>query len=108
MRYRQAAMYQCGVCIYPRGSKYPIFEVSGPFDGFLGPESLNIGYLDPLGMYIHIYIYALKGFYIMTLGSMYGPQNGAWTPSQGSLTFFGVVWFVHVSSSGNWTHKVHI
>ena len=32
----------------PRGSKYPIFKDSGP-KRVLGPESLNIGYLDPLG-----------------------------------------------------------
>ena len=38
----------------PRGSKYPIFEVSGSKQRplrvwFLEPETLNIGYLDPLG-----------------------------------------------------------
>ena len=37
----------------PRGSKYPIFRLSGPknpyFQWFLGPGSLIIGYLDPLG-----------------------------------------------------------
>ena len=41
------------VHIPPRGSKYSIFEDSGPKshqgDGYLGPESLNIGYLEPLG-----------------------------------------------------------
>ena len=38
----------------PRGSKYPMFEVSGSNNKypwwFCGPGSLNIGYLDPLGM----------------------------------------------------------
>ena len=37
----------------PRGSKHPIFKASGPKVPFrvwfLEPESLNIGYLDPLG-----------------------------------------------------------
>ena len=37
----------------PRGSKYPIFKDSGTkshsWHGFLEPESLNIGDLDPLG-----------------------------------------------------------
>ena len=37
----------------PRNSKYPIFKDSGPenrtLNGFLGPESLNIWYLDTLG-----------------------------------------------------------
>ena len=34
-----------------RGSKYPVFKDSGPKSRvwMLGPESLNIGYLDPLG-----------------------------------------------------------
>ena len=37
------------------GSKYPIFEVSSFWfqkaylEWFWGPESLNVGYLDPLG-----------------------------------------------------------
>ena len=38
----------------PRGSKYPIFQGSGPKSHyirlwFLGSESFNIGYVDPLG-----------------------------------------------------------
>ena len=36
--------------IFPRGSKYPIFEVSGsnPYSScVLGTETSNIGYLDP-------------------------------------------------------------
>ena len=37
----------------PRGSKYPIYEDSGPknhtLNGIWDQESLNDGYLDPLG-----------------------------------------------------------
>ena len=38
----------------PRGSKYPIFKDSGPKKQLkqgwiLGPETSNVGYLDPLG-----------------------------------------------------------
>ena len=38
---------------FPRGSKHPICEVSGPKKSmrvwFLEPEASNTGYLDPLG-----------------------------------------------------------
>ena len=42
----------------PKGSKFPMFEAAGPKNhtrnGFclLEPETLNIGYLDPLGVEI--------------------------------------------------------
>ena len=40
--------------ILPRGSKYPIFKVSGPQKGLEGmvleSRDLNIGYLDRLGL----------------------------------------------------------
>ena len=42
----------------PRGSKYPIFKDSGPKTPYpqwlLGPEFLNIGYLDPLGLLLQL------------------------------------------------------
>ena len=42
------------IIAFPRGSKYPIFKDSGPRNhlgcGFLGAETLNIGYLDPLSL----------------------------------------------------------
>ena len=36
--------------IVPRGSKYPMFKDSGSKNPSVGPESLNVGYVDPLGM----------------------------------------------------------
>ena len=40
-----------GCSAYPRESKYPTFKISGPKTiGFLGPEPLDIGYLDHLGI----------------------------------------------------------
>ena len=40
----------------PRGSKYPTFKDSGPKKPlrarFLGPETINIGCLDPLSMFM--------------------------------------------------------
>ena len=46
-------VYEVMQDLYPRGSKYPMFEVSGPKTipfTFWEPESLDIGYLDPLGI----------------------------------------------------------
>ena len=41
------------MCLLPRGSKYPIFEVSGSENIYpqwiFEPETSNTGYLDPLG-----------------------------------------------------------
>ena len=54
----------------PRGSKYPIFKDSGPrnhtLNGFWGPESSNIGYLDPQGYAIIIVPSVVTFRYIST------------------------------------------